>query len=133
MAFEANPPSGKPILMDAYPDAGGQDLGPTPLETMLSGLAACSAMDVISILQKKRQKVTGYRVEVEGVRPEPGVYPRPFTQITVRHIVEGENLDDAAVAQAVKLSDEKYCSVIATFRANPEIRSVYEIRSAQPA
>lgn len=131
MVFEAMPPSGKALTMDAYPDAGGQDLGPTPLETMLSGLAACSAMDVISILQKKRQKVTSYRVEVEGVRPEPGVYPRPFTKLTIKHIVEGEDLDESAVAQAVKLSDEKYCSVIATFRANPDIQSVYEIVSPQ--
>ncbi|MBL8087131.1 MAG: OsmC family protein [Chthonomonas sp.] len=130
MAFEANPPSGNRFVMDAYPEAGGANRGPTPLEALLSSIAACSAMDVISILEKKKQVVTSYRVEVDGERSAPeGAYPRPYTSITVRHIVAGDNLDPAAVERAVQLSDEKYCTVVSTLRAAPEVKSVWEIAS----
>ncbi len=128
MTFEAVPPSGDIFTMDAYPDSGGQHHGPTPLETMLSAVAACSAMDVIAILRKKRQTVTGYRVEVEGLRTTPeGEYPRPITSIKIHHILEGEALDAASVERAVELSDQKYCSVVATLRAAPEVLMDWEI------
>lgn len=127
MAFEAVPPSGNRFTMDAYPDSGGKNLGPTPLEAFVSSMAACSAMDVISILQKKKQKVTAYRVEVEGERGPEGVYPRPYVSLVVRHIVSGEDLDQSAVERAVELSDQKYCSVLATLRAAPKVESVWEI------
>lgn len=132
LAFEATPPSGQVFRMDAHPDKGGTQ-GPTPMETLLSSAAACSGMDVISILEKKRQKVTAYRVEVEAERVPEGTWPRPFTRIRFRHVVEGENLDPAAVARAVELSDEKYCSVLATLRAAPEIESGYEVVESTPA
>lgn len=128
--FEANPPSGNRFVMDAYPESGGQNLGPTPMEAFIAGAAACSAMDVIQILEKKRQKVTRYSIEIDGERTQEGVYPRPYTSITVKHIVEGDNIDPAAVAQAVQLSDEKYCSVIATLRATPTVKSIFEIVAA---
>ncbi len=127
--FDAAPPSGNHFVMDAYPESGGQNLGPTPMEAFVAAGAACSAMDVLQILEKKRQKVTSYRVEVEGDRSEEGVYPRPYTNLVFRHFVEGENLDEGAVEQAVRLSDEKYCSVIATLRAAPTVTSIYEIKS----
>jgi putative redox protein len=106
-------------------------LGPSPMEALLTAVAACTAMDVISILIKKRQKVTGYRVEVAGDRPEPGTWPRPFTRITVKHIIEGESIDPDAVARAVELSDGKYCSVSATLRTAPEIHNTWQINSPQ--
>lgn len=127
MVFEANPPSGNPIRMDAWEEDGGQQSGPTPVETLLSAIAGCSAMDVISILQKKRQVVTSYRIEVDGERGPRGVYPRPFLSITLRHIVKGENIDPAAVARAVELSDTKYCTVITTLRAAPEVKSEFVV------
>jgi putative redox protein len=127
MAFEANPESGNKFLMDAYPDSGGEGKGPTPVEALLSSAAACSAMDVVSILAKKQQVVTSYRVEIDGVRGEPGVYPRPFQKITIRHILSGENLDPVAVARAVQLSDEKYCTVVTTLRAAPEVVAEWSI------
>jgi putative redox protein len=130
--FEAVPPSGNRFVMDAYPDSGGQDLGPTPLEVFVGAAAACSAMDVVQIMEKKRQRVTSYRVEVDGDRTEEGVYPRPYIKLVFRHILEGENLDEAAVEQAVKLSDEKYCSAIATLRAAPEIVSEFVIHEKTP-
>ena len=126
-AFEAVPPSGNRFVMDSHVDFGGRNLGPSPVEAMLSAIAACSAIDVLSILEKKKQIVKSYRIEVDGDRIPPGEFPRPFTSIVIRHIVAGEDLDPAAVQRAVELSDEKYCSVIATLRAAPKITSEWKI------
>lgn len=127
MMFESTPPSGAKIVLDALPDVGGSGAGPSPIETLLSAIGACAAMDVISILKKKRQDVTAYRVEIEGERVPPGTWPRPFLSIVVRHIVSGENIDPAAVERAVQLSDEKYCSVIATLRQSPTVTSEWVV------
>src|SRR5579862_2251508 len=100
MAFEANPPSGNKFVMDSYPETGGHSRGPTPVEALLSSLAACSAMDVISILEKKRQKVESYRIEIEGDRaPQGSDWPRPFTAIRITHVLSGPELDQVAVAR----------------------------------
>ena len=128
MAFSADVPSGNGFTMDAYPEVGGQSLGPTPVEALLSSIAACSAMDVLSILLKKQQKVTGYQVLVEGERVGEGTWPRPFVAVTIKHVVTGENIDPAAVARAVELSDQKYCTVIATLRQSPKVESIWEIK-----
>lgn len=127
MQFKGSPPSGMELIFDAHPEHGGEGKGPQPLETLLMALAACTAMDVISILQKKRQKVLSYRVEVHGTRPAEGVWPRPFTAIKVVHRISGDDLDPEAVARAVQLSDEKYCSVIATLRACPKVEVVWQV------
>jgi putative redox protein len=132
MVFEALPPTGNIFTMDAHPELGGDHRGPTPVETLLGAIAACSAMDVVAILQKKRQVITGYRIEVEGVRGPEGQYPRPFLSLTVNHILSGTGpnggpLDPVAVARAVELSDGKYCSVIATLRSSPEVQSKWTI------
>lgn len=127
MQFKGYPPSGAELVFDAHPEHGGEGKGPQPLETLLMALAACTAMDVISILHKKRQQVSDYRVVVHGTRPAEGVWPRPFTEIKIVHIVSGENLDPEAVARAVQLSDEKYCSVTATLRACPKIEMTWQV------
>lgn len=129
MAFEAHPPSGNRFTMDAIPEVGGENLGPTPVEALCASVAACSAMDVISILQKKKQTVSGYRIEVEWTRGPEGVYPRPITSMVVRHIVTGANIDPAAVARAVELSDTKYCTVVSTLRSAPAIVSEFRIET----
>lgn len=127
MVFHAEGDSGGTLKMDSYPEEGRAPNGPTPIETFLSAIAGCSAIDVLSILEKKRQIVTDYRIEVEGERVPKGEWPRPFLSITVRHILKGENIDPAAVERAIELTDEKYCSVIATLRQSPPVHSVYEI------
>ena len=130
MAFEANPPSGNNFIMDSHPDFGGTNRGPSPVEAFLSALGACSAIDVLSILKKKKHQVTAYRIEVDGDRPPQGEYPRPFTSLVIRHIVTGVNLDPAAVERAVQLSDDKYCSVSATLREKPTVTSEFRIEEA---
>jgi putative redox protein len=97
----------------------------TPMELLLIALGSCTAVDVISIMQKKRQQVTDYRVEVTGERRAE--HPRSYTRMSVRHIVRGRNINEKALAQAIELSETKYCSVAATLRPTAEIVSSYEI------
>jgi putative redox protein len=132
LAFEANPPTGNKFVMDAHPESGGHNRGPTPVEALLGSMAACSAMDVISVLEKKRQKVRSYRLEIDGDRTPPGSdYPRPFTAIRLKHILEGENLDPAAVARAIQLSEDKYCTVLQTIKYSPPVTSTFEINGSE--
>jgi putative redox protein len=97
----------------------------TPMELLLIALGSCTAVDVISIMQKKRQQVADYRVEVRGERRAE--HPRSYTRIEVRHIVRGRNINEKSLAQAIELSETKYCSVAATLRPTAEIVSTYEI------
>jgi putative redox protein len=97
----------------------------TPLELLLIALGGCTAVDVVSILKKKRERVTGYRVEVRGTRREE--HPRAFTRMELRHIVRGHNVSEKSVASAIELSETKYCSVAATLRPGVEIVTSYEI------
>lgn len=127
MVFEALPPSGKPLVMDALSDSG-ESQGPTPLETFLCSLAACSAMDVISILKKQRQDVTSYRIEIDGDRePYGSPWPRPYLHLRIRHVLVGKSLDADKVKRAIELSDEKYCSVSATVRSSPPIQTTWTV------
>jgi putative redox protein len=97
----------------------------TPMEMLLLALGGCTAVDVVSILKKKRERVTGYRVEVSGTRREE--HPRAYTRMEVRHVVTGKGVSEKSVAQAVELSETKYCSVAATLRPGVEIVTSYEI------
>ncbi len=97
----------------------------TPMELLLLALGSCTAVDVVSILRKKREQVTGYRVEVSGTRRDE--HPRAYTRMVVRHIVRGHNVSERAVASAIELSETKYCSVAATLRPAVEIVSSYEV------
>lgn len=126
--FEAETESGGRFHLDAPTGSGGSGHGPSPLEAFIASIAACSGMDVLMILEKKRQTVTSYRLEVETTRSQEGIYPRPFTTIHLIHILEGVDLDPQAVDQAIKLSDEKYCSAVATLRANTKITTGFRIK-----
>ena len=133
MAFLARMEDGTGFLMDAGAADGGEDSGPSPVQAFLASAAACSAMDVISILRKMRQEVYAYRVEVVHERVPKGQWPRPITSITMNHFLSGKDLDPAAVAKAVELSDTKYCSVLATLRETPELKSVWKIEEGAPS
>src|SRR5437588_2858348 len=97
----------------------------TPMELLLVALGSCTAVDVITILRKKRERVTAYRVEVRGERRDE--HPRAYTRMELRHIVRGHNVSEKAVASAIELSETKYCSVAATPRPGVEIATSYEI------
>ena len=126
--FIGTPPSGHAQLMDSK---GDRRAATTPLEMLLVAVAGCTAADVISILIKKRQDVTGYNVEIEGTRAED--HPRKFTKFHIHHIVRGKSVSEKAVADAIKLSDTTYCSVAATVRPTAEITTSYEIIEAESA
>ena len=120
--FIGRTPSGHSQVMDVDHDRAS---AATPVELLLIALGACTAVDVVSILKKKRQDVTDYRVEVRGERREE--HPRAFTKMEVKHIVHGRGVAPEAVARAIELSETKYCSVAATLRPTVEIVSTFEI------
>jgi len=123
LRFSARTGSGHELIMD---NAEG-DAGPRPAELVAVAQAGCTAMDVISILQKKRQVVTRYEVSVAAVQRDDPL-PAIFTSSDVLHIVEGPAVDEAAVRRAIELSATKYCSVGATLSAGPvEIHHRYRI------
>jgi putative redox protein len=103
----------------------------TPMELLLLALGSCTGVDVVSILRKQRERVTGYHIEVRGERRAE--HPRSYTRIEVRHVLRGYSLSERAVAQAIELSDTKYCSVAATLRPAAEIVTSYEIIEDEPA
>ncbi len=100
--------SGFTLPIDTMVEHGGDNAGFRPMELVLLGLAGCTALDVISILEKKRQQVTGFEVRAHGERAE--THPKVFTHVVVEYVVTGVNVDPAAVARAVELSETKYCS-----------------------
>jgi putative redox protein len=115
-------PSGHALAIETNSTRGS---APTPMELLLLALGGCTGVDVVSILRKKRQQLTSYRVEVRGERRAE--HPRAYTRLEVKHVVRGHNLSEKAVAQAIELSEQKYCSVAATLRPAAEIVSSYEI------
>jgi putative redox protein len=126
--FIGTAPSGHAQVMDSN---GDRKAAPTPLEMLLVSVAACTAFDVQSILEKKRQQITSYRTEISGVRADD--YPRKFVSFHINHIVHGRNVSEKAVADAIRISDEKYCSVAATVRPTAAITTSYEIIEADSA
>ena len=120
--FIGTSPSGHAQTIDTK---GERRAAPSPLEMLLVSVAACTAADVISILQKKRQDVTDYNVELTGERVEEN--PRKFIKFHVHHIVHGRSVSEKAVIDAIELSDTKYCSVAATVRPTAEITTSYEV------
>ncbi len=120
--FIGTSPSGHAQTIDSKSD---RKSAPSPLEMLLVSVAACTAVDVVSIMEKKRQNVTDYKVEITGERREE--HPRAFTKMHIHHIVYGHDISEHALAQAIELSDTKYCSVAATVRPTVEITTSYEI------
>ena len=128
MRFDAEAGSGHHVTLDAAEHGGGQNLGFRPMELLLVGLVGCTGMDVISILRKKRQDVTGYEVQVRGVRAED--HPMVFVEITVEHVVTGHSLQPEAVARAIALSEERYCGAGAMLGKVAHLTHTYRIVEA---
>ena len=115
-------PSGHAQTIDTK---GERHAAPTPMEMLLVSVAGCTAADVISIFLKKLQDVTDYKVDITGDRVED--HPRKFIKFHIHHIVHGRSVSEKAVADAIELSNTKYCSVAATVRPTAEITTSYEV------
>ena len=111
--------------LDASGDVGRVGAGPQPHRLLLLALAGCTGMDVISILRKKRQQVSGLNVVVQGSRAEQ--HPKVYTQIDVLYRVRGNNVDPQAVERAIELSKTRYCPVIGMLGKVAEVTTRYEV------
>jgi putative redox protein len=117
---------GSAIVVDhALPDEGRQESGPRPMELLLIGLAGCTSMDVVSVLQKKRQPLTGLQTKVTAERAAE--HPKVYTQIHVEYVVTGRGVKPAAVERAIELSVTKYCSAMEMLRQAAEITTSFQV------
>jgi putative redox protein len=128
LTFTGTADTGFEVAMGAPPAVGGDSDGFKPIELMLVSLAGCTAMDVISILQKKRQDVHAFDVKVVADRAEE--HPRVFKHITLEFILTGKDIDQASVERAVELSAEKYCAAQAMLSPVVPIEHVITIHEA---
>jgi putative redox protein len=125
LQFEGTTVYGKKIVTDSSRETGGQEDGFSPSELVLFGLAGCTGIDVLLVMQKQKQKITSMEIELVAHQNED--YPRPFNTIEVKFIVKGENIDERKLFQAIELSQNKYCVVSQTLKNNTKIKSSYEI------
>lgn len=128
MTFVAESGSGHAVVVDAAPDVGGRNLGARPMELVLMGTGACTAIDVVMILRKARQPITGCVVELEAERAP--VDPKVFTKIHLHYVLTGKGLAQAHVERAIKLSKEKYCSATIMLAKTAEVTFDYEVRDS---
>ena len=128
MTFVAETGSGHLLTMDGAPDGGGRNLAPRPMEAVLAGTGGCSAYDVVLILKRGRHDVTGCRVKVSAERAPSD--PKVFTRIHLHFSVSGRSLNADAVARAVALSHEKYCSATIMLAKTAEITTSHEVLAA---
>jgi len=128
MAFTAETGSGHMLTMDGAADGGGRNLAPRPMETVLAGAGGCAAYDVVLILKRGRHQVRGCAVKLQAERAEQD--PKVFTRIHMHFTVSGRALSEAAVARAVQLSHEKYCSASAMLAHTAEITTGFEVVEA---
>ena len=126
MTFVAESGSGHAIVVDGSPDVGGRDLGARPMELVLLGLGTCSAIDVVHILRKARQEISGCVVELDSDRAAQA--PKVFTRIHMHYVVTGRALAPTQVERAIRLSKEKYCSATAMLAKTAAISVDFEIR-----
>ena len=127
MSFVAETGSGHSVVMDGPPDHGGRDLAARPMEMVLVGLGGCSTFDVVDILKKSRQSIQNCELEIEANRAD--AIPAVFTDIHLKFIITGSDLNEIQVKRAVDLSMEKYCSVVEMLRHSVSITHDFEIKN----
>jgi len=128
LAFEGIGGSGLTVSLDTIAEEGG-GTGFSPMELALVSLASCTAMDVISILKKKRQDVTGFEVRAHGLRTDD--HPRIFTDITLEYVVRGHGVDPKAIERAIELSETKYCSMAGMLKKAANITTTFRVEEAE--
>ena len=125
MQFAGTATSGHKVAMDADDAAGGHNAGFRPMELLLVGFGGCTGMDVISILRKKHQDVSGLELNVKGEQADS--FPHVYTNIHIEYVVKGNRVQKEAVERSIELSLEKYCSVGATLGKTAQITHSYRI------
>jgi putative redox protein len=125
MRFEGKADSGHTVVMDAVPEVGGEDKGATPMEILLMALGGCTGMDVVSILRKMHTQFDQFGIEIKGEKTEE--HPRIYKKIELVYKFKGEGIKEENVEKAVRLSQEKYCSVSAMLRKSAEVNYKIEI------
>jgi putative redox protein len=125
MSFVAETGSGHLVCMDGAPEGGGRNLAPRPMEVVLAGAGGCTAYDVVVILKKNGQQISGCEVSLQAERAAAD--PKVFTRIHYHFVVRGRNLKRNLVEQAVRLTHEKYCSATAILARTAEITKDFEI------
>ena len=125
MSFLAETGSNHIVAMDGAPESGGRNLAPRPMEMLLAGAGGCTAFDVVLILKKGRHAISGCEVKVQAVRADED--PKVFTQIHFHFRVSGTQLKPNAVARAIELSSEKYCSASIMLGKTAAITHDFEI------
>jgi putative redox protein len=125
MGMVAETGSGHLLTMDGAPDGGGRNLAPRPMETLLAGAGGCTAYDVVLILKRGRHAVSGCELKMSAERAETD--PKVFTKIHLHFVVKGKALPETAVARAIALSHEKYCSATIMLGKTAEVTTSHEI------
>lgn len=128
LSFTGTAETGFEVSLDASSQVGGDDEGFIPMELIAIGLAGCTAMDVISILRKKRQQIHAFEVQIEAERAQE--HPKVFTDIKITYLIKGRDVSEQAVERAIELSDTKYCPGQAMFRQVAPITLEYQIEEA---
>ncbi len=119
---------GHSVVMDLPKDLGGEGAGFTPMKLLLIALAGCTAIDIINILRRQRQNLSSLEVYAEGDRADE--HPRYYTEIRLKYLLKGNALSEEAVKRAIRLSEERYCSVMANLRGASKITTGYEVKEA---
>lgn len=124
--FVSTDGAGHSVIMDAKPEFRGEGSGVRPMELLLHGLAGCTGMDVISVLEKKRQDVRGLEINVTA-HQRTEEFPKIYTTIELEYVVSGFDVNPQAVARAIELSEEKYCSVRGMLGPQVELKASYRV------
>ncbi len=128
LKFEGTSTYGHKITTDSSEKFGGKGESYSPTELILFGVAGCTGIDIVSILKKQRQKLSELEIEVVAHRVDEG-HPRPYYAIEIKYIARGENLDKHKLAQAIELSEGKYCTVSQTLKEQVEVTTSYVIET----
>ncbi|MBT8303238.1 MAG: OsmC family protein [Bacteroidia bacterium] len=121
LQFESDNPNGKTVLIDTSPEHGGHNSGLGPKAMMLSALAGCSGLDVVSILDKMKVKISDFRMDTYGELTDE--HPKYYKKVSIEYHFYGEDLNKSKIKKAVDLSIEKYCGVMEMFRRFAEIET----------
>jgi putative redox protein len=125
MRFTAGTEEGDSLTMDTDPEGGGEGRGFRPVKLVLVGLGGCTGMDIIWILKRQRQEVTGLEMKVTGTRRKKD--PMYYETVQIEYVVRGRDLRESAVKRAIELSEQKYCSVRGIFRPDVKVTTSYRV------